>query len=118
MVADLRKAGIEVKTDRPRAKEAKDTEMAEIKQIVYNFKGSFFTDRIGKVKTKPVRLEYQTGFQPIQPQRYQVPYHYQRKLSKHLQKLREKDVIEDVSPRKLAECISNVAISEKKMTSG
>ena len=68
MMADLRKAGIEVKTDRPRTKGATDTEIVETMHIVNNFKGSSFTDRIGKVKTKPVRLEYCKGFYPIQNQ--------------------------------------------------
>ena len=67
MVADLRKAGINVKTDRPRVKEATEGEMAETMRIVNDYKGSSITDRIGKVKTEPIKLEYRANFQPIQP---------------------------------------------------
>ena len=44
--------------------------------VVDKFKGTAISDRIGKVKVKPVRLEYQQGFRPVQPPRFPVPYHY------------------------------------------
>ena len=60
------------------------------------------------MKIKPVKLEYERGFRPIQPPRFAVPYHYHERLSRHLQKLREDGVIEDV------DCFLNIALSEKK----
>ena len=54
---------------------------------VDKFKGTAISDKIGKVKVKPVRLEYEQGFRPIQPPGFAVPYRYQELLSKHLQKL-------------------------------
>ena len=82
--------------------------------VVNKFKGTSISDRIGKVRVKPVRLEYERGFRPVQPRHFAVPYHYQEKLSKHLQKLREDGIIEDVDPREPIDCILNIALSEKK----
>ena len=82
--------------------------------LVDRFKGTAISDKIGKVKVKPVKLEYEQGFRPVQPPRFAVPYHYQDRLSKHLQKLREDGVIEDVDPREPIDCILNIALSEKK----
>ena len=81
---------------------------------VDKFKGTAISDKIGKVKVKPVRLEYEQGFRPIQPPGFAVPYHNQELLSKHLQKLRDDGVIEDVDPREPIDCILNIALSEKK----
>ena len=81
---------------------------------VGKFKGTAKSDKIGKVKVKPVRLEYEQGFRPIQPPGFAVPYHYQELLSKHLQKLRDDGVIEDVDSRETIDCILNVALSERK----
>ena len=66
------------------------------------------------MKIKPVKLEYELGFRPIQPQGFAVPYHYHARLSWHLQKLREDGVIEDVDPREPIDCVLNLALSEKK----
>ena len=57
---------------------------------VDKFKGTAISDKIGKVKVKPVRLEYEQGFQPWN------------------------GVIKDVDPREPIDCILNIALSEKK----
>ena len=67
--------------------------------IVDKFKGRAISDKIGKVKINPIKLEYERGLKPIQPPRFVVPYHYHERFSRHLQKLREEGVIEDVDPR-------------------
>ena len=82
--------------------------------VVDKFKGTAISDKIGKVRVKPVKLEHEQGFRPVQPPRFAVPYHYQERLSKHLEKLREDGVIEDVDPREPIDCILNIALSEKK----
>ena len=72
------------------------------------------TDRIGKMKIAPIKLQYEKDFQPVQPQRYPIPYHYREKKSKHLKKLKDENIIEDVDPSEPVDCVLNTAISEKK----
>ena len=71
-------------------------------EIVANFTGPVFTDRIGKMQTRPVVLQYETGFTPTQPPRYPVPYRYQERIAEHLQKLKAEGVIQDVDPSESA----------------
>jgi len=54
------------------------------------------------------------GFRPTPPPRYGVPFHYQDRLTTHLQKLKQDGVIEDVDPAEPVDCILNLTISEKK----
>ena len=76
----LRRAGKIVKTEKPHIESFTEQEKKETMKIVKSFEGSVFTDKIGLMKTKPVQLQYEEGFQPIQPHRYGVPYHYQKRL--------------------------------------
>ena len=62
----------------------------------------------------PVTLQYERGLKPTQPPRYPVPYHYQDKLTTHLQQLTREGIIEDVHPAEPVDCILNLSISEKK----
>ena len=114
LVSDLRAGGIKVDTGRETGAQATMKERGLTMAVVDKFKGTAISDRIGKVRVKPVKLEYEHGFRPVQPPRFTVPYHYQDRLSKHLQKLREDGVIEDVDPREPIDCILNIALSEKK----
>jgi hypothetical protein len=114
----LRRAGKIVKTEKPQVEGYTAKEKKETMEIVKSFEGSVFTDKIGLMKTEPVKLQYEEGFQPIQPHRYGVPYHYQKRLDVHLDKLKEEGVIEDVDPREKVEIVLNVAISEKKAKEG
>ena len=117
LVSDLRKGGVKVTTGREEGTQATMTERGLTMSVVDKFKGTSISDKIGKVKIKPVRLKYEQGFRPIQPPRFAVPYHYQERLSerlsKHLEKLSEDGVIEDVDPREPIDCILNIALSEK-----
>ena len=84
-------------------------------EIVNKYKGTVFNDhKIGKVLTKPIHLEFEQDFIPVQPNYRPVPIHYKTKVSKHLQFLREQDVIEDVDPSSTFDCVLNVVITEKK----
>jgi hypothetical protein len=114
MVADLRQAGKKVNTGRTTGVQATMGERGQTMAIVDKFKGTAISDKIGKVKIKPIKLEYEQGFRPIQPPCFAVPYHYHARLSSHLQKLREDGVIEDVDPREPIDCVLNIAIYEKK----
>ena len=49
--------------------------VAEAKAIVDEYLGSVLSEKIGEMKTKPVKLQYEEGFRPTQPQRYPVPVH-------------------------------------------
>ena len=79
------------------------------------FKGIVFDDeRVGKMTTPPIHLEYDANFKPEQPCFQNVPIHYQPAVSKLLEFLREQGVITDVDPRETYECIMNVVITDKK----
>ena len=75
-------------------------------ETVEKFKGSVFNEKkIGKLKCEPVSLPSDPNFKPTQPPFRNVPLHYQRKVSDLLSFLRENDVIEDVDPKEINECI-------------
>ena len=110
----LRDAGIHVRTEKPASTPISEQDKATTMAIVQKYTGSVFTDTIGKMKTRPITLQYDEGFKPIQPPRYPVPYHYRERLTNHLEKLKAEGVIEDVEPSEPIDCVLNVAISEKK----
>ena len=110
----LRKAGIEVTTERPRPERISKQGKEEALAIVKEYMGPVFSDKIGNMKVPPVQLQYEPGFRPTQPAHYPVPYHYQDRLGVHLKKLTKEDIIEDVHPAEPVDCILNLAISEKK----
>ena len=62
----------------------------------------------------PVKLQYEAGFKPVQPQPYPIPYHYRAKTAEHIEKLKKEGVIEDVDPSEPIDCVLNTTISEKK----
>ena len=112
--AKLRKAGFSVAARKPDldlpGKQGKQ-EAARIAQV---YTGTVLTARTGLMKTRPVKLQYEEGFKPVQPPRYPVPFHYRERLSAHLEKLRTENIIEDVDPAEPVDCILNVTISDKK----
>ena len=83
-------------------------------RLVHKSTGSVFSDRTGRMKIPPVKLEYEEGFVPTQPHRQVIPHAYQPKLSAHLRNLRRDQVITDVDPSEPIDCILNVTICEKK----
>ena len=114
MPAMLRQAGKRVITERPPLHEVETKGKEEANRIVSRYKGPVFTDKVGRMKVEEVRLRYEEGFKPVQPARYQVPYHYQERLEVHLKKLEKEGVIEKVNPAEAVNCILNIDISEKK----
>ena len=77
-------------------------------------KGPAYTNKVevGLMKGEEVKQRYEEGFKPMQPARYQVPYHYQVRLEAHLTKLEKEGVIEKVNPAEAVVGILNLAISE------
>ena len=84
----LRKAGIEVRTERPEPKKITKQGREEAWAIVKEYMGSVFSDKIGNMKIPPVQLQYEQGFRPTQLAHYPVPYHYQSRLGEHLKQLK------------------------------
>ena len=66
------------------------------------------------MKTKPVHLDFEEDFRPIQPKFRNVPIHYRKPLSRLLNFLRQQEVISDADPSKSYDCIMNVVITDKK----
>ena len=90
-------------------------EVQKVANLVEQYKSSVFDEnKVGKLKTKPIHLDYEENFSPRQPRYYNIPFHYQKPLSKLLQFLREQGVITDVDPRNSYKCIMNVVITDKK----
>ena len=110
----LRRSGRTVATEKPQLTPIENQTKKEAEEIVSSFTDSVMTERIGDVQVKPVELQYEKDFSPVQPARYPVPHHYRERLSNHLGKLRNEGVIEDVNPAEPIDCILNIAISEKK----
>ena len=82
--------------------------------LVEKFKGLVFSqNKIGKLKTPPIHLEYDQTFQPIQPMFRNVPIHYQPQVSELLEFLCNEGVVTDVDPRKSYDCVMNVVITDK-----
>lgn len=96
--AKLRLAGIPVRIEKPVMKEILERKKKWTMKIVQSFAGSVFTDDIGLIKTRPVQLQYEPGFQAVQSHCFGVPYHYQDRLATHLKTLKREGVIEDVAP--------------------
>ena len=110
----LRNAGMKLQTEKLPEQRFSNKEKKATMKLVDRFTGSVFSDRVGCLKSEPVKLQYEPGFRPVQPPRYQVPFQYREKLSAHLNNMRRDDVIEDVDPAEPIDCVLNVCISEKK----
>ena len=105
---------VEVITSRPDtntiSQECRDRTM----NMVETFKGSVFPEKkVGKLQCEPVDLPFDKSFKPIQPPFRNIPIHYQKKVSSLLQFLRENDVITDVDPKEINDCVLNVVITDK-----
>ena len=90
-------------------------ELDRVSHTVGKYKGTVFDDeKVGKLSTEPIHLDYDTKFIPQQPRYRSIPIHYQAEVSKLLKFLREQGVITDVDPRTPYQCIMNVVITDKK----
>ena len=79
----------------------------------YN-KGSVFSDKkVGTLQCKPVSLPSDKTYRPTQPPFRNIPLHYQEKVSNLLDFLKENDVITDVDPKEINDCVLNVVITDK-----
>ena len=82
--------------------------------MVQSYKGSVFQEKkVGMLECQPVSLPTDPQYKPTQPRFRNVPLHYQKKVSNLLSFLRENDVIEDVDPKEINDCILNVVITDK-----
>ena len=108
---------VQVTTNRPKSTEISQVWRDRTINMIDNYKGSVFSDsRVGKLRCQPVSLPSDEKFKPTQPPFHNIPIHYQEKVSNLLKFLRANDVIEDVDPSEINNCILNVVITEK--TSG
>ena len=89
VIPAIRKAVYTVQTNKPLITGVRQRQKECMLVIEEKYKSSMFSDHIGNVNTKPIKLEYESKFRLIQPPRLPVPYHYQECLSRHLQKLLE-----------------------------
>lgn len=105
--------GVRVVTNRPPPEPVPAEEQAKVLQLVAEFTGTVFTNKIGCLKTSPVVLDFDPKFKPTQPPYRPIPIHYRAKISSHLEKLREEGIITDVDPRKSYPCVMNTVITEK-----
>ena len=106
-----------VQTASPSQKEIPESERKRVEELINSYKGLVFSDdKIGRVKMKPIHLEIEEGFTPVQPQFHNTPIHYRDQLSKHLQFLREQGTITDISPSEsnAYKCVMNTVITDKK----
>ena len=71
----LRAADIEVKTGQEKLPTIDEKEKARAWSIVDAFRADVFQPGVGKIKMKPVTLEYEEGFRPVQPPKRSVSYH-------------------------------------------
>ena len=104
---------MQVLTEQRKEEEMSAVEKAKTMSIVEEFKGSVFTGHIGKIKTDPLKLDYDSKIKPIQLPYHPIPTHYRDKLSRHPEHLREEGVITNVDPRQTYDCVLNVIITEK-----
>ena len=92
-----------------------DTGRKKIDKLIDKYKGLVFKeDGIGKMKCDPIHLDYDPAHKPTQPRFHNVPLHYQKEVSDHLDFLRCQGIIKDVDPKKSYDCVMNVVITDKK----
>ena len=95
--------------------EISDAGRKEINQLIDKYKGLVFKENgIGKMKCDPIHLDYDPVHKPSLPPFHNVPLHYQKEVSDHLEFLRCQGVITDVDPKKSYDCVMNVVITDKK----
>ena len=109
---------VRVETSRPAPMKVPPKEKQRIQGIVDQYKSSVFNGHVGKMKQEPIHLDYVEGFHPKQPPYRPIPIHYQKKVSDHLEFLRQEGVIEDVDPKESYECVMNVVITDKPKSPG
>ena len=92
-----------------------DEEVKKVLDLVEKYRSSVFDEnKVGKMKIKPIHLDFEEEFKPTQPKFHNTPIHYRERLSKLLKFLRAQKVMTDVDPRKSYGCIMNVVITDKK----
>ena len=90
-------------------------ESNKVKELLKRYQGLVFEEnKIGQINTKPIHLDYDKNFKPVQPSFRNILLHYQAEVSRLLQFLREQGVITDADPTKSYDCVMNVVITDKK----
>lgn len=123
ITANLRAAGITVRTEKAPSDEIPAEERARIDAIVQRYPQGVRVDAeaaTGLVKDESLRKEDSVQFHidqtvpPVSAAYKPPPLAYHDRLSAHLQQLRDTDKIEDVGPNEYCPWVSNVVITEKK----
>lgn len=105
---------VSVITNRPEATTISKHWQDKTMQMVNSFKGLVFSEeKVGKLVCDPVSLPSDQSYKPTQPPFRNIPIHYQQKVSNLLKFFRENDVITDVDPKEINECVLNVVITDK-----
>ena len=109
--------GISVTTNRPPSAPMPDTEQTHINALIERYQSLVFDDnKVGKLKEKPIHLDCDPQFRPVQPRYAKVPIHYQKLVSDLLAFLRSEGAIRDVDPSKSYDCVMNVVITDIKLS--
>ena len=74
----------------------------------------FSDEKIGKLDTPAIHLDYDPEFNSTQSRLRNIPIHYQKPESELLSFLRKEGVITDADPRKSYDCVMNAVITDKK----
>ena len=105
---------VDVVTNRPETSTISQESQEKTMNMIHSFKGSVFSEKkVGKLQCKPVSLPSDKMFKPTQPPFRNIPIHYQDKVSDLLVFLKDNDVIVDVDPKEINDCILNVVITDK-----
>ena len=114
MPGKLRSSGFQRETRKGPVECIKQSDKTAAMAIVKRFPNTAFLPGIGCITPEPVKFAFNKDFKPIQPPRRGVPYHYQDRLTDHLELMQKEGAIETVDPREEIDCTMNVVITEKK----
>ena len=112
ITANIQAAGIQIKSQKDPDESIPVDEQTRVQDIIDKHPPAF--SGIGLLKDEAVSFHIDQTVPPVASPYRPVPLAYQKKLSAHLQSLREENKIEDVDPNDHCPWISNVVITEKK----
>ena len=75
LVSNLRRGGFKVHPSKKVAGQISQQYHDLTMAVVDRYYGTSISDRFGKMNVKPIRLEYEQKFQPVQPPCYTIHYH-------------------------------------------
>ena len=78
-------------TSPPESQSVPEGELSRVIELVESYKGLVYCeDKVGKLDTAPIHLDYNPNFQPAQPPYCKVLIHYQSQVSNLLEFLQKK----------------------------